>query len=32
MRRANMLDIVFVATSVAFFVIGALFVRTCDHL
>ena len=31
-RRANMLDILFVAAAVAFFVLGALFVRACDHL
>ena len=31
-RRAPMLDVLFVAAAIAFFVLGALFVRACDRL
>jgi hypothetical protein len=31
-RRANMLDVFFLAASLGFFVLGALFVRACDHI
>ena len=31
-RRANMLDVLFLAASLGFFVLGALFVRACDHI